>query len=54
MSQDDEPPGTVWIAIDDGTAVTAELFRTSGSPEDVCRDTVVAALRRLAARLTTC
>lgn len=45
--QDGEPPGTVWIAIDDGTASTAAPFRTDGSPEEICDATVGEALRRL-------
>jgi nicotinamide-nucleotide amidase len=45
--QDAEPPGTVWIATDDGSEVTAELVEFSGGPEDVCAQTVAAALRRL-------
>ena len=49
--QDDEPPGTVWIGADDGTSATATLFTTSGSPEDICMQTVAAAIRHLLDRL---
>ena len=49
--QDGEPPGTVWIGIDDGRTVAAELFETQGTPEDVCRQTVTEALQRVLARI---
>jgi len=42
--QDGEPPGTVWIGVDDGSAVTAELLQVDGRPEDICAQTVRAAL----------
>jgi nicotinamide-nucleotide amidase len=50
-SQDGEPPGTVWIGSDDGTSATATLFTTSGSPEEICMQTVEAALGTLLDRL---
>jgi PncC family amidohydrolase len=50
--QDGEPPGTVWIGVDDGTTSTAELFTTTGDPEEICRRTVAAALRQVTARIT--
>jgi PncC family amidohydrolase len=49
--QDGEPPGTVWIGLDDGLSVTAELFITSGSASEVCAQTVSEALRRVAGAL---
>jgi PncC family amidohydrolase len=49
--QDGEPPGTVWIGVDDGSSVTAELFITSGSASEVCAHTVSEALRRVVVAL---
>jgi nicotinamide-nucleotide amidase len=49
--QDGERPGTVWIGVDDGRTVGAKLFETGGSPEEVCHETVVEALRCILARL---
>jgi nicotinamide-nucleotide amidase len=49
--QDGEPPGTVWIGVDDGRAVTATRVQLDGSPEDVCHQTVLAALERVLGRL---
>jgi PncC family amidohydrolase len=49
--QDGEPPGTVWIGLDDGSSVTAELFITSGSASEVCAHTVSEALRRVVGAL---
>jgi nicotinamide-nucleotide amidase len=46
--QDGEPPGTVWIGIDDGVHARAELLEAHGSPVDICAQTVDAALRLLA------
>jgi nicotinamide-nucleotide amidase len=43
-SQDGERPGTVWIGLDDGRTASATLFETSGSPEEVCHETVIEAL----------
>lgn len=50
-SQDGEPPGTVWIGVDDGIKSRAELFRTAGSPTEVCERTVVEAIRHVVATL---
>jgi nicotinamide-nucleotide amidase len=44
--QDGEPPGTVWIGVDSGAAATATLFRTSGTPSEICDRTVIEALRK--------
>ena len=44
--QDGEPPGTVWIGVDDGSTVDAGHFTATGSPKDICRATVAEALRR--------
>jgi nicotinamide-nucleotide amidase len=49
--QDGEPPGTVWIGVDDGSTSSAQLFTTSGSPFDICAATVDEALRCIADRL---
>jgi nicotinamide-nucleotide amidase len=49
--QDGEPPGTVWIGIDDGRTADAAFFDVGGSPEDVCHETVLLALRRVLDRL---
>jgi nicotinamide-nucleotide amidase len=49
--QDGEPPGTVWIGLDDGLSVTAEPFITSGSASEVCAQTVSEALRRVVGAL---
>ena len=51
--QDGEPPGTVWIGVGDEAGVDAELIRADGSPEDVCRQAVMAALQRLIRRIET-
>jgi PncC family amidohydrolase len=50
-SQDGEPPGTVWIGSDVGGSVSATLFTTSGEPEEICTQTVGAALAHLLDRL---
>jgi nicotinamide-nucleotide amidase len=50
-SQDGQPPGTVWIGVDDGTTAGAHLFTTSGSPAEICAATVAEALRRVAGAL---
>jgi len=46
-TQDDEPPGTVWIAVDDGRAPGATLLRAEGDPTDICNTSVAEALRRV-------
>jgi PncC family amidohydrolase len=45
--QDGEPPGTVWIGIDDGSRATAHLLSASGAPDEICQQTIDAALARL-------
>jgi nicotinamide-nucleotide amidase len=50
-SQDGEPPGTVWIGVDDGVRSRAELYTTDGSPTDVCERTVVEAIRHVMAAI---
>jgi nicotinamide-nucleotide amidase len=45
--QDGEPPGSVWIGVDDGTAASATWFGTAGSPSEICAAAVVEALRIL-------
>jgi nicotinamide-nucleotide amidase len=49
--QDDEPPGTVWIGVDDGTTSSAGLFLTTGSPPEICAATVEEALRSVVVAL---
>jgi nicotinamide-nucleotide amidase len=44
--QDDEPPGTVWMAVDVGDGPATQLLQTEPQePEEICRLTVLAALR---------
>ena len=43
--QDGEPPGTVWIGVDDGTAPSATSLNTAGSPSEICAAAVIEALR---------
>jgi nicotinamide-nucleotide amidase len=46
--QDGEPPGTVWIAVDDGAQARTELHRFEGDPSEICaqaRDAALVALR---------
>jgi nicotinamide-nucleotide amidase len=45
--QDGEPPGTVWVGVADGRDTTAELLQASGSPEEICQQTIDAAIGRL-------
>ena len=45
--QDGEPPGTVWIGVADGRDTTAELLQASGDPEEICQQTIDAAVDRL-------
>jgi nicotinamide-nucleotide amidase len=47
-SQDGQPPGTVWIGLDDGETSSARLFTTNGSPVEICAATVSEALRCVA------
>ena len=49
--QDGQPPGTVWIAVDDGGAPVSALLRLSGDPEQVCIDSVAGALSFATERL---
>jgi PncC family amidohydrolase len=44
-SQEGRPPGEVWIGVDDGHTARAVPLRATGTPEDICEQTVVAALR---------
>ena len=44
--QDGEPPGTVWIGIDDGTPAAA-LLTTDGSPDEICEAAVATSLRQV-------
>jgi nicotinamide-nucleotide amidase len=46
-SQDGEPPGTVWIAVDNDGHQVAEVHRFAGDPTDVCASAVVTALSAL-------
>ena len=43
--QDGEPPGTLWIGVDDGTAPSATLVNTAGTPSEICAAAVLEALR---------
>ncbi|EME22233.1 CinA family protein [Rhodococcus triatomae] len=45
--QDGQPPGTVWLAVSDPTAVRAERRRFDGDPEAVLEQTVLRALEML-------
>ncbi len=47
-SQDGIPPGTVWIAVRDGTGTEAQPFRFDGEPADVVEQTCDAAVGWLA------
>jgi nicotinamide-nucleotide amidase len=49
--QDDEPPGTVWIGVDNGSSSSATLHRLSGEPPDICEQTVRHALQSVLATL---
>ena len=42
--EDGEPPGTVWIATDDGVQPHATLHRFEGSPSEICEHARIAAL----------
>lgn len=43
--QDGQPPGTVWVAVATGDRTETRLHRFAGDPPEICRQTVVAALR---------
>jgi len=43
--QEGEPPGTVWLAVNDGTAAPATLLRAEGGPTEICDASVAEALR---------
>jgi nicotinamide-nucleotide amidase len=45
--QEGEPPGTVWLAVNDGTAAPATLLRAEGSPTEICDASVAEALRHV-------
>ena len=49
--QDGRPPGEVWIGLDDGHAVHAVLLQAAGTPEEICEQTVVEALRNVVGML---
>jgi nicotinamide-nucleotide amidase len=48
--QDGQPPGTVWIGVDDRTTASAQLFTTSGSSAGICALRWSEALRHGAVR----
>jgi nicotinamide-nucleotide amidase len=50
--EDGEPPGTVWIATDDGAESSATLYRFDGPPSEICEQARVAALTALRDRFT--
>jgi nicotinamide-nucleotide amidase len=50
--EDGEPPGTVWIATDDGAQPNATLHRFHGPPSEICEQARVAALVALRDRFT--
>lgn len=50
--QHGQPPGTVWIATDDGAYRQATLHRFDGQPADVCEQARAAALLALRDRLS--
>jgi nicotinamide-nucleotide amidase len=50
--QDGEAPGTVWIGVSDGGEPTAQLLRAVGGPEDICQQTIDAAIERLLTMLS--
>lgn len=50
--QDGEPPGTVWLAVDDGARSAAALYRFDGDPNEVCVQACAAALAALDERLS--
>ena len=45
--QDDEPPGTVWIAVDTDGHQLAEVHLFAGDPNEVCESALVTALSAL-------
>lgn len=45
--QDGQPPGTVWMAVTAGDGTRSVLHRFDGDPPEICRQTVVAALRHV-------
>ena len=45
--QDGEPPGTVWIAVDDGARSRTALHQFDGDPASVCERARLASLRML-------
>ena len=49
---DGEPPGTVWIATDDGAHPRATLHEFDGTPTDICEQARIAALTALRDRFT--
>jgi nicotinamide-nucleotide amidase len=49
--EDGEPPGTVWIATDDGAKPRAALHRFDGPPSEICEQARDAALLALRDRL---
>jgi nicotinamide-nucleotide amidase len=49
--QQGRPPGEVWIGVDDGRSARSFLLRASGTPEEICEQTVVEALRNVVGTL---
>lgn len=47
--QDGQPPGTVWMAVTADGSTRTECHHFDGDPPEVCRKTVVAALRHVLA-----
>ncbi len=45
--EDGEPPGTVWIATDDGAQPNATLYHFDGPPAEICEQARLAALLAL-------
>ena len=53
-SQDGEPPGTVWMAVDVGDGPSTQLVRVDGGDaEEICRHAVIESLRFAARELQT-
>jgi nicotinamide-nucleotide amidase len=49
--QDDQPPGTVWMAVHAGGVTAAELLHLEGEPEQICRAACRASLELVTRRL---
>ena len=46
-SQEGRQPGEVWIGVDDGHTARSVPLQTTGTPEEICEQTVLAALRHV-------